>query len=218
MGAGFSCLIKAGGRTVLFDTGAHGPTLLYNLEKLGFAAEEIDTIVLSHIDSDHVGGLFWLLESHWKVEVYVPESFPPAFKDLIALYGAQVMEVAEPRQICPGVETSGELGDWIKEQSLMVRSQQGVILIVGDAHPGIAQVVAEAKRRVADRIHLVLGGFHLGGVSPIEMASVLRSFRELGVEKVAPCHSTADSARELFRQEYHGDYVPIGVGSVIIIS
>ena len=69
-GSGFSCLAKVADQTVLFDTGAHSSTLLYNIEKLGFAPKEIKAIVLSHIDSDYVGGLFGLLERNWKTKPF----------------------------------------------------------------------------------------------------------------------------------------------------
>ncbi len=215
-GSGFSCLLKVGNRVILFDAGAHGPTLIYNLERLGFNVAQIDTIVLSHIDSDHVGGLFKLLEKNWDVEVWMPDSFPPAFKDLVALCGAKVMEVDEPAEICPQVESSGELGKWIKEQALIIKTGKGVILIVGDAHPGIVGMVAEVKKMTEGDIYLVLGGFHLD--EDAETKAVLQSFRELGVKKVAPCHSTGDLALHLFEQEYKEDYIEIGVGATIKVA
>lgn len=216
--SGFACLVKTATDTLLFDTGAHGPTLLYNLEQLGFAPEEVNGIVISHIDSDHVGGLFQFLERNWETKVYIPRSFPSPFKDLITLHRAKAMEVARWRRICSDVETTGEMGPWIKEQSLMLRTEKGVILIVGDAHPGIINVIRKVKRLTKDKVHLVIGGFGLGGKSSKELESIVRSFARLGVEGVAPCHSSGDRARKLFQEEYRENYIESGAGRIIVPS
>ena len=214
--SGFACVIKTPSATLLFDTGAHGPTLLYNLEQLSFTPQEIDSIVISHIDQDHIGGLFSFLEENRGVRVYVPRSFPTPFKDLIILHGAKVIEVGRRRQICPEVETTGEMGAWIKEQALMVRTQGGVIVIVGDTHSGIINVIKKAKRLTREKISLVVGGFSLGGASQTDLESIVKSFRRMGVEKVAPCHSSGDRTRKLFQEEYEENYIESGVGRVIV--
>ena len=53
-GHGFSCLIQGKEKTILFDTGANGRKLLYNLEELKIDLKQIDVIFLSHIHWDHV--------------------------------------------------------------------------------------------------------------------------------------------------------------------
>ena len=215
--SGFACLVKTTTTTLLFDTGVHGPTLLYNLDQLGFIPEEISNIVISHIDFDHVGGLFTFLERNWETTVYVPRSFPSPFKDLIALHRAKVVEVVERKQICPDVETTGELGTWIKEQSLILRTERGVALIVGNAHPGIIDVIRKVKRLTKEKVWLVVGGFGLDGASPDELESIVKDFAQLGVEKVAPCHSSGDRARKLFQEKYKENYIESGAGRVIML-
>ncbi|MCK4965323.1 MAG: MBL fold metallo-hydrolase, partial [Dehalococcoidia bacterium] len=134
----------------------------------------------------------------------------------IAQQSAKVVEVAMPMKICPNVETSGEWGTWIKEQSLIMRTAKGIILVVGDAHSGIINTVERAKRITKDRIHLVLGGFSLGGLLvSSDLESVVENFLRLGVEKVAPCHSSGDMARRLFRERYEENYIESGVGRTI---
>jgi len=213
--SGFACFLKTAESTLLFDTGIHGPTLLYNMEQLGLNPQEIDTIVISHIDEDHVGGLFSLLEENHGIMVYVPQSFPPAFKDQIALQAAKVIEVSRRRAISPGIETTGEMGTWIREQALMVRTERGIIVIVGDSHNGVLNIIKKTKKQTRENVFLLLGGFSLGSASPEGLKSVVKSFRRLGVEKVAPCHSSGDKAREIFQDEYKENYIECGVGKVI---
>ena len=200
---------------MLFDTGAHGPTLLYNLEALGFPPEEIDIVVLSHIDSDHTGGLFKFLERNNHVSVYVPQSFPPAFKDLILLHGASTIDVNAPTEVCSGVATTGELGEWLKEQALIVRVGEGIALLIADAHPGITNVIESTREITKDRLYLVMGGFHMAGLSVPDTRTIVRSLKRLGVEHIGACHSSGDRARCIFREEYQDNYIESGVGKII---
>ena len=54
---GFACVVRAGDRAVLFDTGGSGEILLENMDALGIDLVEIHAVVLSHMHWDHIGGL-----------------------------------------------------------------------------------------------------------------------------------------------------------------
>lgn len=215
---GFSCLIKGTEKTILFDTGGDGLTLLANMEKLGITPGEIDIIVLSHVHGDHVGGLSTLLKQNPKVTVYLLESFPKSFKDAVREYGAEVIEVKEELKICDGVYSTGELGTWIKEQSLVINTERGLIVITGCAHPGIVKIVKVAKNLIGNDVNLVMGGFHLLGKSDEEITQIISEFKKMGVRHVAPCHCSGERARQLFKKEYGENYFDVGVGRVITID
>ena len=216
-GWGFSCLVKAGGNNILFDTGADSPTLLDNMKKLEIDPKDINMIVLSHIHGDHTGGLLGILEMNSELTLYLPKSFPNDFKKGVESYKAKVVEVGDPMVISEGVSTTGELGTWIKEQSLIVKTTKGLVVITGCAHPGIVDILREVKNITGEDIYLVLGGFHLSGAGDSELNKIVNSFRELGVKKVAPCHCSGDRTRELFKEEYKEDFISNGVGKVIEI-
>ena len=99
---GFSALVEYHDHTLLFDTGGDGPTLLNNMQILGIDPTRINSIVLSHIHGDHVGGLVDLVESGARPVVYLPPSFPPIFKN-------QVSRVAEVVEVTRGMEISGSI-------------------------------------------------------------------------------------------------------------
>jgi 7,8-dihydropterin-6-yl-methyl-4-(beta-D-ribofuranosyl)aminobenzene 5'-phosphate synthase len=215
---GFSCLVEGLKRTVLFDTGGDSDTLLGNMKKLKIAPKQIDIIVLSHIHGDHVGGLSGFLEENRDVIVYLPESFPESFKEETSSFGAEVVEVSQAEELFSNVYTTGELGNGIKEQSLIVTTSQGLVVITGCAHPGVVNIVNKAKDMMAGKnVYLVIGGFHMSGVSAHQIQSVIEGFRQLGVRKVAPCHCSGDETRKLFREKYKEDYINSGAGKIITL-
>lgn len=216
-GWGFSALLKINGKNILFDTGADSPTLLSNMEKLNIDPKEIDSLFLSHIHGDHVDGLTGFLEENSKITVYLPASFPSSFKTSITEKGAKIVEIKESQKISAGIYSTGELGSYIKEQSLVVDSDKGLVIITGCAHPGIVDIIKFTKDQFKKDIYLVLGGFHLSAASDSQLRDIIRDFKNLGVEKVAPCHCSGNRCRELFENQYQNNYIENGVGKIINI-
>jgi len=209
---GFSCLVELGEQAILFDTGGSADILLSNMRALGIDPGRIQKVVLSHIHGDHVGGLFGLLELNSAVAVYLPASFPKEFKDRVRRCGAQVVEVQQAMKIGEGVYSTGELGTWIKEQTLVMEGPEGLVVVTGCAHPGIVEIVQRAKEIGKERVHLVVGGFHMAGMPEARVWAVIESLRRLGVARVAPCHCSGDLARRLFREAWGDGFYPAGVG------
>lgn len=216
-GWGFGCVIRIGEKNILFDTGADSPTLLSNMEKLNIDPSEIDLVILSHIHGDHIGGLKGFLEKNSQVKVFIPESFPISIKKEIQALGAQYQEISDSIQIDEHLYTTGEMGSWIKEQSLIINTKNGLVVITGCAHPGIVDIVKKAKEILNKEIYLVLGGFHLSGIGNRELKSIIGEFKELGVKKAAPCHCSGDLCRQLFKEKYQDDFIENGVGKIIEI-
>ncbi len=215
---GFSAFITGPEKTILFDSGGDGSLLLGNMEKLAIDPDSIDIVVLSHIHPDHTGGLGSLLEKNPNVTVYLPESFPTKFKDNVQARGAKMVEVEQPMKICENVYSTGQLGKWIREQSLIIQTDKGLILITGCAHPGIVNIVNIAKDLVKDDILLVMGGFHLEWASKGKIEKIISAFEQWHVRYVGPCHCTGDKARALFEKHFGSNYINIGAGKVITMA
>jgi len=58
---GFACVVHGLERTIPFDAGANGRTLLADVDILGIEPAQIDVVVLSHVQGDHTGGLWDLI-------------------------------------------------------------------------------------------------------------------------------------------------------------
>ena len=202
----------------MFDTGGDSSNLLYNIRQLQVNPGEVDAVVLSHIDGDHVGGLSGFLEQNSAVNVYLPQSFPKSFKNEVESFRAKVEEIYGARELFTGVYTTGELGGGIIEQSLIVRTYKGLVVITGCAHPGIVEIIQRAKEVVPDnRVYLVIGGFHLSGASSMQIKSIIGSFIQLGVENLAPCHCSGGETRHLIEESYGINYIESGVGRRILL-
>ena len=181
-GWGFSCLIETEEK-ILFDTGDDGEKLIYNMKHLNVVPETIDKVVISHNHWDHTGGLKKFLELNNNAKVLQPKSF------------------SKPTEISPGIYSTGALGTFIKEQSLVVNTEKGNLVITGCAHPGLAKIIDKATQ--LGRIYGVLGGFH--GFSKLEK---LR-----GIKIIAPCHCTQHIQQ--IRQSYPAEFKEIRAGTIL---
>lgn len=210
---GFSCWVETGKATVLFDTGGDGATLLGNMSKLDLDPQAIDAVVLSHIHSDHTGGLSGLLNAGARPTVFAPAAFPASFKSDVRVQ-ADLVEVTEPMEILPDVYTTGQMGSGIIEQALVVRTGAGLVIVAGCAHPGIAEIVRKGKEVAAGGVTLAMGGFHLGGASQWQIKDIIAEFRRLGVRRIAPCHYTGERARRMLAIAFGPNCTLSGVGWV----
>jgi 7,8-dihydropterin-6-yl-methyl-4-(beta-D-ribofuranosyl)aminobenzene 5'-phosphate synthase len=212
---GFACLIEGLEKTVLFDTGGDGGILLSNMEQLDLDAKAVETVVLSHIHGDHTGGLDGFLVRNPDVTVFMPESFPASFRHDVERLGAAIETVTGPRQLMNSVYSTGEMGQGIKEQALIVDTSRGLVVMTGCAHPNVADMAEQAHEYLDKKIYLLMGGFHLGRKSEADIRTIIQRLKALGVEKVAPSHCTGDNAIALFRQEWQENFIEGGLGAVI---
>jgi len=192
---GFSCLVESDGRRLLFDTGGRGALLVHNLEKLDLDARNIPEIFISHDHYDHLGGLTEILWLNEGATVYLPNSClePPEAKRAVKVLG--------PCALGQNFFSTGELRG--VEQSLVVKTKNGLVVICGCSHPGLGEILQAASQ--FGRITALVGGLH--------------GFKELNLladlDLVCPCHCSQCKAEIL--KLYPKTSVRGGVGTVLDI-
>jgi 7,8-dihydropterin-6-yl-methyl-4-(beta-D-ribofuranosyl)aminobenzene 5'-phosphate synthase len=215
---GFAGVIERPDTTVLFDTGGDGKILLENMNKLDITPGDVDIVVLSHIHNDHIGGLDEFLEKNGDVTVHIPVSFPEDIENEIEKHGSRAVRISEPIPICKNIYSTGEMGTAVKEQSLVIDTPEGLIVITGCAHPGIVEIVKRAKQIIDKNILLVLGGFHLIRTNDEEIKSIARELKKMGVIYAAPCHCSGDNARQIFKETFEEKYLEVGLGKQLLVK
>lgn len=148
---GFSALIVVENLpNILFDTGASGSVLMYNMKKLDINPESIDSVIISHNHWDHRGGLDEFLKVNSNVKLYIPSTFANAPE------AKEVLRVRDPVEIYENVYSTGELLNI--EQSLLVKLNKGLVVIAGCSHPGVGNILNWATN-YGEPIALI-GGLH----------------------------------------------------------
>ncbi len=194
---GFAVLIEANSETLLFDTGWDGPLLLENMKKLNINPADIRKLIISHQHWDHIGGLPEILQASPELEVYVPASFSENLKKEIEKR-ATLIEVKEPVEISRGIRSTGELGDKVKEQALVLETGKGCYVLTGCAHPGLAAILDTASHY--GKVKGILGGLHDN-----------EEFERLeGMELIAAGHCTAHRGK--IKEIFPETFVEIEVG------
>jgi len=192
---GFSCLVEAYGKEILFDTGGNGSILLGNMEKLNIDPTTIEEIFISHAHWDHMDGISDILRVN-PVKVYIPASCPEP-------RGArEVIRVAKgPLKIHENIFSTGELRDI--EQSLVVKTEKGLVVIVGCSHPGVRDILNAASQ--LGKPYAIIGGLH--GFNEFDLLKDL--------QLVCPTHCT--QFKEKIKSLYPKKCVDGGAGQVIQI-
>jgi 7,8-dihydropterin-6-yl-methyl-4-(beta-D-ribofuranosyl)aminobenzene 5'-phosphate synthase len=209
---GFSAFIEAE-KNILFDTGSTD-VFIYNAALLGIDLNATDIIVLSHGHWDHTNGLKALHAKGIKKKLLV---HPGAFVDRRKasgeyngiLYNQEEMAEKfdlilsrEPYQITDNIYFLGEiprLNDFEAQKTTFFYMNKGEELqdfvmddtaLTGCSHAGICNIVEHAKKVAdQDKVHIVMGGFHLLG-DQAQLQKTIDYFLKNRVEHLYPMHCT----------------------------
>jgi len=147
---GFSALIEAKERKILFDTGASGSILFSNMKQLSIDPQAIDAVFISHAHFDHTGGLSAFLDENSDVTVWAPHSFRGVKS------AREVMDVQQAGRLYEGIYSTGELAGI--EQSLCIETPRGIVIITGCSHPPMEHILEAASQ--FGNVYGILGGLH----------------------------------------------------------
>jgi 7,8-dihydropterin-6-yl-methyl-4-(beta-D-ribofuranosyl)aminobenzene 5'-phosphate synthase len=156
--------------------------------------------------------------------------------DTLTRMGATVHAEAGVQELGPGLLITGEIPRatpfeeaardfWIREndrvypdplqddQALVVRTAEGLVVLLGCAHAGVINTLNHAVKLTGDeRIRAVVGGLHLATASPERIEQTVAALREMGVGQVVACHCTGFEARMRLHAAFGDQFVNGTVG------
>ncbi len=176
---------------ILFDTGSNGDILLNNMKQFEVSPSDIKKVVISHNHKEHAGGLDELYEANKEIEIYIPIENKITYQRKFT--NAKIIGVSEFSEIDSNIYSTGQLGTYLKEQDLFLKTiNNEIIILVGCAHPGLDEIISMAKAIAS--VKAVIGGFHN-----------LRNFTCLqNIKFIGACHCTQflDLIIEKFSEQY----------------
>jgi 7,8-dihydropterin-6-yl-methyl-4-(beta-D-ribofuranosyl)aminobenzene 5'-phosphate synthase len=105
----------------------------------------------------------------------------------------------------------------MNEVSLVVRTPQGLVVIVGCSHPGVETILKKAAK-IDSRLFTAIGGFHLVQTSRYDIEATANELHDaLKLERVAPAHCTSELGFKVFIDRFAHRYDRAGVGAVIAL-
>jgi 7,8-dihydropterin-6-yl-methyl-4-(beta-D-ribofuranosyl)aminobenzene 5'-phosphate synthase len=175
-----------------------------------------------------------------------PWELPTTSEEKIRAAGFRVIEASQPSSLLGGgIVVTGEVerttsfeqglpvheafrdGEWQPDpllhddQALVANLRgKGLVVITGCSHAGVINTVRYARKITGvDRVHAVLGGFHLAGLlyEPIIPATV-EALREIGPEVIVPSHCTGWRAIHAMADAFPDGFIPGSVGTRYVLE
>jgi 7,8-dihydropterin-6-yl-methyl-4-(beta-D-ribofuranosyl)aminobenzene 5'-phosphate synthase len=104
------------------------------------------------------------------------------------------------------------------EQSLVILTSEGPVVVTGCAHPGVVEIAERAAELAGRPPLLVVGGFHLLEARERGLREIARRLQEIGVRYAGACHCSGDRTREIFADEFGRRAVDVHVGTTIEVG
>jgi len=100
------------------------------------------------------------------------------------------------------------------DQSLILDTEKGLILIFGCAHSGMINIMNHVIQKTGkDHFYAVLGGTHLDFLTPEQLEESIRFLREMSVDQIGVSHCTGLRAAFRLQQEFGDRFFYGWVGS-----
>jgi 7,8-dihydropterin-6-yl-methyl-4-(beta-D-ribofuranosyl)aminobenzene 5'-phosphate synthase len=159
-------------------------------------------------------------------------------KEDIERFGLEVIEIKKPTEVMPGAYFTGNIervtdyervppgllikrdektepDDFRGEQALVFKVKgQGLVVLSSCAHAGIVNTVKQAQKMAgSERIHAILGGFHLINAKAEIIRRTIDDLKALEPDFVVPAHCTGFEALVQFMREMPDQFILNTVGT-----
>lgn len=116
------------------------------------------------------------------------------------------------------VEDEGKLSQdpLLDDQSLILDTEKGLVLILGCAHSGMINILHHVIQKTGkDKFHALLGGTHLDFMSPEQLEESIKALKQVRVDRIGVSHCTGMGAAFRLHQEFGDRFFHGCVGSVL---
>lgn len=104
----------------------------------------------------------------------------------------------------------------LDDQSLIIDTPKGLVIVVGCAHAGIINILKYAVQQMGrDDIYALIGGTHLGGCSAEQQQKTIAALREYHIQKLGVSHCTGLDISARLAQEFPESFFFANVGTVL---
>jgi len=136
---------------------------------------------------------------------------------------AHIELIDQTTEIAPGIHLIALVSDKpttleLKELTLAVKTDDGLVLVVGCAHPGVDRII-EAARTIDPHIHFIAGGFHLVVAPDDVIAKVAALLHDSArVDFIAPGHCTGEPTFAALHEAFGDRDLYAGLGTSIALG
>lgn len=165
----------------------------------------------------------------------------PFTREMLESLGASFRLTREPVWITDNIVTTGEIPMntsyekidpelFVKEEgqlrpdpleddlALIVKTEIGLVVILGCAHRGMINTLHHARRVTGEeRIYMVIGGTHLIRASREQLDLTIVELKELGVQRIGVSHCTGLPAAAVLLQEFGDSFFFNNTGRIVNI-
>ena len=227
---GLSILVQHNDKMILVDAGS---TDLFaeNLKKLGFDIKDIDYGVQFYL-RENTGENCYKKKRIFKKYIGIP-------KHLLKDYPDRIEMVSGDHKLCegvyliphktPGLDKIGKrermlrrtdkgwvFDDFSHEQSLVLDTQKGLVIINSCSHGGAVNIINEVKSTFPDRhVYGLIGGLHLFNKSDEEVKRISEEIKKTGIDYVCTGHCTKDRAYAIMKEILKDKVDQLRVGLVM---
>jgi 7,8-dihydropterin-6-yl-methyl-4-(beta-D-ribofuranosyl)aminobenzene 5'-phosphate synthase len=105
---------------------------------------------------------------------------------------------------------------FLDDQSLVLDTEKGLVLILGCAHSGMVNIIDHVIHKTGRQtFHAIIGGTHLDFLTPEQLEQSITSLHKMEIEKIGVSHCTGMKAAFRFHQEFGDRFFYGYVGSVL---
>jgi 7,8-dihydropterin-6-yl-methyl-4-(beta-D-ribofuranosyl)aminobenzene 5'-phosphate synthase len=105
----------------------------------------------------------------------------------------------------------------LDDQGLVVRSDKGLIVLLGCAHSGVVNTIAYVKEVFNEEVFAILGGTHLSSVGEHQIKDTIKYFKRIDVKRIGVSHCTGLEVARRLGNEFKRSFFYNNTGKVFTL-